>query len=241
MIRVHSIESFGTADGPGIRIIVFVQGCLFRCLYCQNPDTIKQEGGKMMSPAEIMKLVEKQRPYFGTEGGLTVSGGEPTLQAKALYPLFKLAQKAGVHTALDTNGGIINDDVYKLYEVTDLAIIDVKHIDDEGHQILTGRSNENTMKMVEYREAQKKPMWLRYVMVPGYNDSEEILHRWGQSLQHLKMLERVELLPYHTLGAYKFKELGWTNPLEGVAPPNQESVKKAEIILSGYFKKVVVH
>jgi len=241
MIRVHSIESFGTADGPGIRLVVFVQGCLFRCLYCQNPDTIPRDGGTLMSPAEIMKVVAKQKPYFGTVGGITVSGGEPTLQAKELYPLFKLAQKAGVHTALDTNGGIINDDVYKLYQVTDLAIIDVKHIDDEGHRILTGRSNENTLSMVEYREKQKKPMWIRYVMVPGYNDSDEILHRWGQSLQHLTMLERVELLPYHTLGAYKFKELGKDNPLEGVAPPDQTSIANAQKILAQYFKKVVVH
>lgn len=195
----------------------------------------------MMSPADIMKLVEKQRPYFGTEGGLTISGGEPTLQAKELLPLFKLALKAGVHTALDTNGGIVNDEVKKLYAITDLVILDVKHIDDEGHKILTGKSNENTLAMAEFREKQGKPMWLRYVMVPGYNDTDEVLHRWGKSLEHLKTVERVELLPYHTLGAYKFDELGWKNPLEGVAPPVPASVQNARAILEQYFTKVVVH
>lgn len=195
----------------------------------------------MMSSSEIMKLVEKQRPYFGSAGGLTISGGEPTLQAKALHELFVKAKKAGVHTALDTNGGIVTDDVKKLYEVTDLVILDVKHIDDEGHKILTGMSNKNTLAMVEFRESQGKPQWLRYVMVPGYNDNEEILHRWGKSLRHLKTVERVELLPYHTLGAYKFKELGRENPLEGVVPPDTESVRRARGILEQYFTKVVVH
>jgi pyruvate formate lyase activating enzyme len=241
MLRVHSVESFGTSDGPGIRFILFVQGCMFRCLYCQNADTQVCEGGKMMSPDEIMALLERQRPYFGTNGGLTVSGGEPTVQAAELYPLFVKAKAAGIHTALDTNGGFANDDVKKLYEVTDLVILDVKHIDDEGHKKLTSNSNKNTLAMAEFRESQGKPLWIRYVLVPGYNDSDEILHRFGKELQHLKTLERVELLPYHTLGSHKFKEMGRENPLEGVLPPTKDLVLHAKKILEEYFSKVVVH
>ncbi len=241
MLRVHSIESFGTNDGPGIRLVIFVQGCLFKCLYCQNPDTLSQKGGTLMAPAELMKLAEKQRPYFGKTGGITISGGEPTLQAKELIPFFTILKKAGIHTALDTNGALVNDDVKKLHALTDLVILDVKHIDPAGHLVLTGMSNENPLAIAAIREKTGKPMWLRYVMVPGHNDDEVIIRKWCETFKDYKTVERVELLPYHSLGEYKYKELGWKYPLEGMKPPNIEAIAKAKQIFAEYFPNVSVH
>lgn len=241
MLRVHSIESFGTNDGPGIRLVIFVQGCLFKCLYCQNPDTLSRKGGTLMASAELMKLAEKQRPYFGKTGGITISGGEPTLQAKVLIPFFTLLKKAGIHMALDTNGSLVNDDVKKLHALTDLVILDVKHIDPAGHLALTGMSNANPLAIAVLREKTGKPMWLRYVMVPGHNDDEAIIRRWCETFKDYKTVERVELLPYHTLGEYKYKELGWKYPLEGMNPPNVEAIANAKRIFAEYFSNVSVH
>lgn len=240
MLRVHSIETFGTSEGPGIRLVIFVQGCNLRCLYCHNPDMIDCKGGKEMSVDEIMKIAEEQREYFGTEGGITISGGEPTLQAKEIIKLFKEAKKRKINTALDSNGSVINDDVKKLYEYTDFLLLDVKHIDNEEHEKLTGLSNKNTLLMAKYREEMKKPMWLRYVLVPGINDSEDFLEKWGEHFKDYKYIERVEILPYHTLGNYKYKELGLKYSLENLSPPTKESISKAENIFKKYFNNVFV-
>jgi pyruvate formate lyase activating enzyme len=241
-LKVHSIESFGTQDGPGIRLVVFTQGCNFNCLYCQNVDTkpLCYETAREMSIPEIMVLLEKQRPYFKRGGGLTISGGEPTLHAPVLIELFKECQKAGFHTALDTNGGIYSDTVKKLYALTDLVILDVKHIDDALHRTLIGVSNVNVLKNARMREESGKPMILRYVMVPTWNDQAEYLERWGKTFTGYKNIQQVELLPYHTLGAHKYKEMGLTYQLADIAPPTTQSVKKAEQILKKYFLNVVV-
>lgn len=241
-LLVHSIESFGTQDGPGIRLVVFLQGCNFKCLYCQNVDTqpLRNSKAKEMSVADIISLLEKQKPYFKRGGGLTVSGGEPTLQAEALIDLFKECKKAGYHRALDTNGGIFNEKIKQLYNLTDLVILDVKHIDDEMHKKLCGISNKETIKCAQYREKTGQPMVLRYVMVPGWNDQEEYLEKWGEAFKDYQSVEQVELLPYHTLGVHKFKELGLKYELEGVKPPTNRSVEKAEQILKKYFPNVVV-
>lgn len=240
MIRVHSIETFGTNDGPGIRMVVFVQGCFFRCLYCQNPDTQSFEGGTLYSPAQLVALAEKQRPYFGATGGVTLSGGEPLAQAQALLPFVRSAQKRGLHVALDTNGGIDTDDAKKLFDASDLVLLDIKHVDDARHKKLTGVSNTKPLAMAARREASGKPMRLRYVLVPGYNDDEEIVRRFGELFGGYATVERVELLPYHTLGAYKYRKLGRENPLEGVAPPTPASVGHARDILRTYFQAVSV-
>jgi len=240
MLRVHSIETFGTQDGPGIRMVVFLQGCNMRCLYCHNPDLLSRKGGTLTKRKEILAIVEKEKEYFGNNGGVTISGGEPTLQPKSLNKLFRELNKRKIHTALDTNGAIVSDEVKKLYQKTDLLILDVKHIDDEWHKKMTGVSNKNVLEMAEFRDKSGKPMWLRYVLVPGWNDSEDFLIRWGEYFKNYKNIERVEILPYHTLGVYKYKELGMEYPLKGVPSPDKKTILKAESIFKKYFKNVIV-
>jgi pyruvate formate lyase activating enzyme len=238
-IRVHSYETFGATDGPGIRFVLFLQGCNLKCLYCENPDTQAMKGGKEMSIPEIMDLLERQKEYFAPKGGLTVSGGEPTLQAKNLQKLFKECNNKSIHTALDTNGTIFTQDVLTLYELTDLVILDVKHIDDEMHKKLTGGSNHNVLKLAQYRESSGKPLWLRYVLVPGYNDKEEYLHKWGQTFCDYKSLERVEILPYHTLGKHKYEYMGIPYPLGDTPTPSKELIDKTISIFKEYFNNKV--
>lgn len=240
MLRVHSIETFGTHEGPGLRLVVFLQGCNIRCLYCHNPDLLECRGGKLMKRKEIIEIAEKQREYFGIDGGVTVSGGEPTLQAASLNKLFRSLIKRKIKTALDTNGTIITDEVKKLYKKTDLLLLDIKHIDEGMHKKLTGSSNKNVLEMAKFRENTGKPMWIRYVLVPGWNDQEEYLRQFGQYFLGYKTIERVEILPYHTLGVYKYKELGLEYKLSKVLPPTKESLEKTQKILSEYFAKVLV-
>ena len=240
MLRVHSVETFGTHEGPGIRLVIFLQGCYFRCLYCHNPDTQALGGGTLMSVASLVKLAERERAYFGTTGGVTVSGGEPTLQSGELVKLFRALRKKNIHTALDTNGAIFDDATKKLYAETDLLLLDVKQIDEAKHRTLTGMSNENTLALAEYRESTRKPMWLRYVLVPGYTDDESDLIRLGEQLKQYKQIERMEILPYHTLGAYKYAKLGRKNPLEGVAAPSVASITRSKSIFERYFQRVEV-
>ena len=240
MLRVHSIETFGTHDGPGLRLVIFLQGCNLRCLYCHNPDSWERCGGKLMKRLELIKLAEKQREYFGKDGGVTVSGGEPTLQVKNLTRLFRSLKMRGINTALDTNGTIVSDEVKGLYKYTDLLLLDVKHIDDKLHMKLTGGSNKNVFKMAEFREKSGKNMWIRYVLLPGWNTSEKYLKQFGEYFKDYKTIEKVEILPYHTLGVYKYKELGLEYKLSKVKPPTKENIENAKKILSEYFREVVV-
>ena len=240
MLKIHSIETFGTHEGPGIRLVLFLSGCNFHCLYCHNPDTIDPKNGKNITTAEIIKMAKKQLPYFKNGGGVTVSGGEPTLQAKALIPLFKKLKKMGVHTALDTNGGIMNEYVKQLYDLTDLVIMDLKHIDAQKHKQLTGVPNMSTTKLMKYREKTKKPMWLRYVLVPGYTDNENDLKEWATYVGQFEQIERVEILPYHNLGEYKYKELGLDYKLTKTKSPTLAQIKKAEKIFSQKIKPIFI-
>ena len=183
MIRVHSYESMGTFDGPGLRLVVFLQGCPFRCLYCANPDTIDLKGeSKETSPQEILEMAVSQKPFYGKKGGITFSGGEPTLQAEALIPLFQALRTQGIHICLDSNGGIWNEHVETLLGLTDLVLLDVKQINPERHRLLTGRSNEQTLRTAAWLEEHNRPFWLRYVLVPGYSDAEEDIRRLGETL-----------------------------------------------------------
>lgn len=240
-LRLHSIETFGTHDGPGIRMVVFLQGCQFRCLYCANPDTLDVKGGRLVDIEEIVKRAVSQKPYFGKRGGVTVSGGEPLLQRSKLSVLFRRLHEEGIHTALDSNGKLLNEQVERVLAETDLLLLDVKHFNNEWHHELTGLSNESVFRVAAYREASKKPMWLRYVLVPGYSDQEEHLHELGQHFGSYSNIERIEVLPYHKLGVHKWEALGMKYKLKDVEPPTEACLERTASILKKYFSRVSVN
>lgn len=240
-LRVHSIESFGTHDGPGIRMVIFVQGCQFRCLYCANPDTMDVRGGHFLKLDELVERAKKQKPYFRKNGGVTVSGGEPLLQRSILKKLFERLHEENIHTVLDSNGRLIDQQAKELLEVTDLLMLDVKHFNEAWHKKLTGLSNTNTLKLAAHREATGKPMWLRYVLVPGWSDQEEHLHELGSYFRDYKTIERIEILPYHQLGIHKWEALGMEYKLKDVDPPSPSTIKKTAEIFSNYFNDVRVN
>ena len=235
--RIHSIESFGSADGPGVRYIIFLQGCRMRCKYCHNPDTWASQKYESQTSEEVLKKALRYKTYWGKNGGITVSGGEALLQIDFLIDLFQRAKEKGVHTTLDTSGnpftreGEFFEKFQKLMEVTDLFMLDIKHIDSAGHKDLTGQPNENILDMARYLSEQKKDMWIRHVLVPGYTDSEEQLKALQAFIKTLDTVKRVEVLPYHTLGVFKWKELGIPYGLEGVPTPDQEQIDLANKIL----------
>lgn len=237
--RIHSFESFGTVDGPGIRFVVFLQGCPLRCLYCHNPDTWGH-GGQEYTADEVVVRALKYRNYFGDKGGVTVTGGEPLLQIDFVIELFKSLKSKGVHTCVDTSGitfrGSDAECVKKhkaLAEVTDLFLLDIKHIDEDACKKLTGHSNRNTLDFAKFLSENGKKMWIRQVLVPGYTDSEESLQRTRAFLDTLDTVEKVEVLPYHTLGVVKYEKLGLEYPLKDVDAPTKENVLKAKRILRG--------
>ena len=238
--RVHSIESFGSADGPGVRFLVFLQGCNMRCKYCHNPDTWKLPGDdydNLKTPEELLKQAKRYKSYWGKTGGITVSGGEALLQIDFLIEFFKLAKQDKIHTTLDTAGNPFTrepeffDKFNELLKYTDLFMLDIKHIDDEEHKKLTGFTNKNILDMAEYLSKQGKDMWIRHVLVPGINDDEKYLKRLYEFISKLKTVKKVEILPYHTLGVFKWKELGYKYSLEDVEPPTKEQVERAKEIL----------
>ncbi|GHA43353.1 pyruvate formate-lyase-activating enzyme [Salinimicrobium marinum] len=241
LLRIHSVETFGTHDGPGIRMVIFVQGCQFRCLYCANPDTMDVKGGKFVEMEELVQRAVKQKSYFGRFGGVTVSGGEPLLQRKKLKDLFVRLHELGIHTVLDSNGRLIDQQAKELLDETDLLMLDVKHFNEDWHRKLTGLSNKTTFKVAQYREQTGKPMWLRYVLVPGWTDQEEYLHQLGAFFKDYKTIERIEVLPYHLLGAHKWEALGMEYKLKGVEPPTQENLNTTATIFKKYFKEVRVN
>ncbi|AHM58532.1 pyruvate formate-lyase activating enzyme [Flammeovirgaceae bacterium 311] len=240
-LNIHSIETFGTHDGPGIRMVVFVQGCQFHCVYCANPDTIAIKGGSRINIEELVQRAIKQKPYFGKKGGVTVSGGEPLLQRASLIPLFKRLHEEGINTALDSNGRLLDDSTRELLAETDVLLLDVKHINDDWHHKLTTVSNQGTLKVAAYREATGKTMWLRYVLVPGWSDQEEYLHELGAHFRDYRSIEKIEIQPYHKLGVHKWEALGMPYKLEGVEPPSADQIAKTVGIFSQYFREVKVN
>ena len=241
MIKVHSYESMGTYDGPGLRLVVFLQGCPFRCLYCANPDTISGEGGKPTEIEEVVRMAVSQKPFFGRRGGVTFSGGEPTVQAKDLSPLFDRLHEEGINICLDTNGGVWNSDVKALLGKTDLVLLDMKQINPERHERLTGRSNEQTLKTAQWLEENEKPFWLRYVLVPGISDFEEDIKALGEHFKDYRMLQRVEILPYHTLGMHKYESLGQEYLLKETPHNTPEQLDRAKRLFSEYFDNVIMN
>jgi len=242
MLKVHSIESLGTYDGPGIRLVFFLQGCNFKCLYCANPDTIDcNNGGKLYDVESLMVMARSQRPFFGKKGGITASGGEPLIQAKELTHLFKALKEEGFNTCVDTNGSILNDFVKALLRYTDLVLLDIKEIDEETHRKVTGRSNQRTLEFARYLHEQNIPVWARYVLVPGYTDNPEHLHRLGQFLKEMNNVQKIEIQPYHKLGIHKYEALGWEYKLPDVEMNSPEKLKEAKEIFEQYVKEVIVN
>ncbi|EHQ26935.1 pyruvate formate-lyase-activating protein [Mucilaginibacter paludis] len=239
-LRIHSLETFGTQDGPGIRMVVFVQGCQFRCLYCHNPDSIDVKGGSLVEITELVKRAVREKNYFGTEGGVTVSGGEPLLQRSKLTSFFKLLHQQGINTCLDSNGRLNTPEVHHLLEYTDLLLLDVKHIDNEWHLKLTGQSNKNTLDLAAYREQSGKRMWLRYVLVPGWTDQPEYIEQWARYFTNYKTVDRVEIIPFHQLGMHKWAMMGMEYPLRNTPTPSVEIKQMAKGIFDRYFENVVL-
>ena len=241
MLRVHSYESMGTFDGPGLRRVVFLQGCNFRCLYCANPDTIDACGGTPTSPDEILRMAVDQKPYYGRRGGVTFSGGEPTIQAAAQAPLVRRLREAGVHVCIDSNGGVWIPAVEELLGLVDLVLLDVKQADPERHRALTGSENAQTLRTAARLEAHGTPFWLRYVLVPGISDAEADIRALGERLGGYKSVERVELLPYHTLGVHKYEAMGLEYKLRDVRESPPEQLGRAAALQRAYFPAVVVN
>lgn len=240
--KIHSIESFGSVDGPGVRFIVFLQGCKMRCKYCHNPETWKlsdEEDEK--SADDILKQALRYKKYWGKKGGITVSGGEALLQIDFVTELFEKAHEAGVNTALDTSGNPFSFEepfiskFNKLMEITDLFILDIKHIDDEKHRKITGHTNKNILEMAKYLSDNNKDMWIRHVLVPGYTDDEKDLKDLGDFVKSLKTVKRFEILPYHTLGVYKWEELGIDYSLKDIQVPSKEEIERANKILGTFY------
>lgn len=237
--RVHSIETFGTVDGPGIRFILFMQGCPLRCKYCHNRDTWDVKGGKEYTVDEIMTEVNKYAPYMKfSGGGLTVSGGEATLQPKFLKELFKKAKKDGVHTCLDTSGFVNIETIDPVLDYTDLVLLDLKHMDNNKAKDLTGVGIEKTLELAKHLSDRNIPVWIRHVLVPGYTDDRENLESLGKFVSTLNNVDRVELLPYHTLGVHKWENMGFDYELKNVPDATKEDVAKAAEVLAEYGVKV---
>ena len=240
--RIHSRESFGTVDGPGIRYVIFMQGCPMRCLYCHNPDTWKLSGGQEVTVDELIDEYKQNRAFY-SKGGITVTGGEPLLQIDFLIELFSAAKKEGIHTCIDTSGVTYNESnseyrekLDTLMDLCDLVMLDIKHMDSEVHKRLTGRGNENILAFARYLSDRGVPLWIRHVVVKGYTDGEDGHRALGRFIATLSGVKALDVLPYHTMGVRKYKELNIAYPLEGVEAATLDDAEKAKkTILSEYF------
>lgn len=235
--NIHSIETCGTVDGPGVRFVVFTQGCPMRCLYCHNPDSWGVNLNRQMSVQEIILQYESVKEFC--KGGITVTGGEPLMQAEFVTELFKAAKEKNIHTALDTSGILFNPENTEKYDellkYTDLVMLDIKHIDDEEHKKLTSHSNKNILAFAKYLSDINKPMWVRHVVVPGVNNKKEYLTRLGEFIGRLNNVKALDVLPYHNMAIPKYENLGIDYPLKGVPPlTKDEAIRARNIILEAY-------
>ena len=235
--NIHLIESFGSVDGPGIRFLIFLKGCPLRCRFCHNPDTWALPEGQPRTADSLIEQALRFKTYWGKKGGITISGGEPLVQMDFLIELCRKAKEKDIHVAIDTSGwlftrqGAFFDKFNELMKVVDLVLLDIKHIDSEKHKWLTGKPNKPVLECAQYLSEIGKPVWIRHVLVPGVNDSDEYLARLRQFIDTLTNVEKIEVLPYHTLGLFKWEELGIEYGLPGVQPPTPESVAHAEEVL----------
>ncbi|MCH5185024.1 MAG: pyruvate formate lyase-activating protein [Oscillospiraceae bacterium] len=237
---VHSTESFGTVDGPGIRLVVFMQGCPMRCLYCHNPDTWEPNIGDKVSVEKILEDYESYRPFL-KDGGITVTGGEPLLQIDFVLELFKRAREREIHTCIDTSGITYNPDnkeygekLDELMKYTNLVMLDIKHIDPEEHIKLTGQKNDRILEFAKYLDKKHIPLWIRHVVVPGITMNDEYLYKLGEFTGGLSNLKALDVIPYHDMGKAKYKNLGIPYPLGNTPPADKEDAQKAKaVIMSG--------
>lgn len=232
--RIHSIETMGIHDGPGIRTVIFMQGCPLKCQYCHNPDTLDFKGGKAYSVEDLVRFVKRYKPYYGQEGGVTFSGGEALMQGDFLVAAMKAMKAEGIHIALDTSG--IGQSVYfqEILELTDLVLLDVKHFDDQAYKALTSVSMKRTYAFLEALEAYKGRIWIRHVMVPGRTDSHASMDRLHAYVQYyLGSVEKIEILPYHRLGLGKYDTLGVENPLGDVPEMDPQKAMAFQTYVNG--------
>ena len=239
---IHSTESFGTVDGPGVRFVIFLQGCPMRCQYCHNPDTWKMNSGSLRSAQSLIQEYERNKAFYKS-GGITVTGGEALMQIDFLLELFQLAKQKNIHTCLDTSGVTYRNTqseytrkLDRLMEYTDLVMLDIKHIDPEGHKKLTGHDNAGILDFARYLEEKQIPVWIRHVVVPGITDDPVYLRRLGEFLGTLSNVKALDVLPYHIMGVRKYEELGLEYPLKGVEPATKaQALAAKKIILEGYW------
>lgn len=231
--RIHSFESFGTVDGPGIRFVVFMQGCCLKCKYCHNRDTWDTSNGTEYSIDYVLQKIMRLKPYIDvSHGGVTISGGEPLLQSTFVTEIFKKLKQKKIHTALDTSGSLpLTDKTQELLQYTDLVLLDIKHINNEKCIDLTGAPNTNTLAFAKYLSEHAIPMWIRQVLIPGITDDEKDLRELKNFISSLQNVEKIEILPYHNLGKFKWDNLGIPYQLENVQPPTVEQINQAKSIL----------
>lgn len=234
--RIHSFEPFGTVDGPGIRFVVFMQGCPFRCLFCHNPDTWSFKSGNLYTSKEVLNMMKKYIPYLSTSGGgITVTGGEPLMQLDFLTELFMVCKELNIHTTIDTNGFIEKDKdkLDRLINYTDLVLLSIKHMEPDAHKKITGHTNKYTLDFAEYLQNKNVPVWIRYVIIPGLTDDEASLYGLRNFIKSLSNIENIELIPFHKMGEFKWKSLNLDYALNDVAVPTEHDMQKArKIVLS---------
>lgn len=235
--RVHSMESMGLVDGPGVRTVVFLQGCKLRCAYCHNPDTWGLDGGTEMTPEELLRKIMRYKPYFERSGGgVTFSGGDPLLQPEFLLEMLRLCKEEGIHTAIDTAGyGFGEYD--EILKYTDLVLLDIKHVDDIGYKNLTGRSKKGFNEFLHAVQKSNTKIWIRHVVVPGMTDSKEHIARLEEIIKGIKNVVKVELLPYHTLGVQKYEKLGIPYRLKNVEPMDKDQTMRFEKEIRDHIQK----
>lgn len=242
--RIHSLESFGTVDGPGVRFVIFVQGCPMRCAYCHNPDTWEMNAGTLMEPAYLIEQYERNAGFY-KDGGITVTGGEPLMQLDFLIELFTLAKKKKIHTCIDTSGIAYNPDnaplvekMDRLMQLTDLVMLDIKHIDPVKHKELTLQPNKHILEFAAYLNEKQVPMWIRHVVVPGITDDDKYLFELGYFIGQFQNLKALDVLPYHTMGEVKYEKLGIPYRLKGVPAMDKDvAIEKKQVILDGIRKR----